>query len=352
MPISEKRDAHERFWRGEGPSLILIPAERSAQYDVEGYQRRFESPREMWEAEMRRARAVVDWPTDGIPTVRPNLGVVFVPAIAGQGYEIREGQMPWPGTSLGRDSIRAIAELDVASTRLMSLAADFYDLHRQEGGGEIVAYHPDTQGVFDVAHLLNGKGLFYEVVDDREWVHELLEICLDLYLRVSRHLKSLLGEPADAMVHGHGTAQGVYFPHAGVRTSEDTATLLSPRMVEEFVVSYAERAMAPFSGGFVHFCGRHEPLLERLCASPLVRAIDLGDSGEYDCRWLLERCAESDTVLYSRIAAEPGEDWRSYVERLARLVSETGARCILRPMVHPDSREECAAMLDLWHERT
>jgi hypothetical protein len=352
MSTDEKRDAHERFWRGEGPSLILVPAERSAQYDVEGYRERFEDPRAMWDAEMRRARAILDWPTDGIPTVRPNLGVVFIPAIAGQGWEIREGQMPWPGAPLDREAIRAVGEVDVASTKLMRLAAEFYEIHRAEGGDAIAAYHPDTESVFDVAHLLNGNSVFYDVADDPEWVHELLEICLGLYLRVSRHLKALLREPEHTMIHGHGTPQGVYFPDAGARTSEDTATLLSPRMIEEFVLPYAERAVQPFGGGFVHFCGRHRPLFERLCESPLVRAIDLGNSEEYDCRWLLERCAASSTVLYSRIAAEPGEDWRGYVRRLAGLVRETGARCILRPMVHPDSREECAAMRDMWHERT
>ena len=246
VSTDEKRRTHERFWRGDGPSLILIPPGRSAQYDVEGYRERFDDPRAMWAAEMRRARAILDWPTDGIPTVRPNLGVVFIPAIAGQGYEIREGQMPWPGAPLERETIRDAAGVDVTSARLMRLAAGFYEIHRAEGGGEIAAYLPDTQSVFDVAHLLNGKGLFYDVADDPEWVHELLGICLDLYLRVTRHLKALLDEPEGAMVHGHGTAQGVYLPHAGARTSEDTATLLSPRMIDEFVLPYAERAVRPF----------------------------------------------------------------------------------------------------------
>ena len=48
----------------------------------------------MWEHEVRRARAVADWPTDGIPTVRPNLGEVFVTSLVGQGYELIESQHP------------------------------------------------------------------------------------------------------------------------------------------------------------------------------------------------------------------------------------------------------------------
>jgi len=306
----------------------------------------------MWEAEMSRARALVDWPTDGIPTVRPNLGVVFVPALAGQDFEIREGQMPWPGKPLERDAIRAARERDLGAAELMRRSERFYAIHDREGGGEIAAYPPDTQSVFDVAHLLDGTQLFYEVYDEPEWVHELLEICLDLFVSATRRVKALLGEDDGVMVHGHGTPQGIFFASAGARTSEDTATLLSPSMIDDFVLPYTERALLAFGGGFVHFCGHHPPLFERLCRSPAVRAIDLGNSEAYEPRWLFERCAESGTALYSRIAAQPGEDWRGYVRRLGRLVAETGARCVLRPLVYPDNRDECAAMRDTWHELT
>ena len=206
--------------------------------------------------------------------------------------------------------------------------------------------------MFDVAHLLDGKGLFYDVADDPEWVHELLGICLDLYLRVTRHLKSLLDEPEGAMVHGHGTPQGVYFSHAGARTSEDTATLLSPRMIEEFVLPYTERAVRPFealrpllrpppltlrAALRVPPRARHRPREQRGVRPPLAaRALRRVGHGPFR-----HVCG-----------AEPGEDWRAYVERIAGLVRQTGARCILRPMAHPDSREECAAMRDLWHELT
>jgi hypothetical protein len=83
-----------------------------------------------------------------------------------------------------------------------------------------------------------------------------------------------------------------------------------------------------------------------------VRAIDLGNSEMYDPAWLLERCAETGTVLYSRMAAEPGEDWTGYVRRIGGLVKRTGARMILRPLVFPSARDECAAMRELWREAT
>lgn len=36
-------------------------------------------------------------------------------------------------------------------------------------------------------------------------------------------------------------------------------------------------------------------------------AIDLGNPEKYDLRWLLEDCARSGTVLYSRLPAANGE---------------------------------------------
>lgn len=350
--LLEKKHAHQEFWRGKGPCLLLIPTAAMEQYDLAGYRERFENAELMWQAEMRRARPVVDWPTDGIPTVRPNLGVVFVPVIAGTGYRIPEGSMPWPGEPLTRDAIRAVRQRDITTTRLMQLAREFYAIHKARSDSEIAAYHPDTQGVFDIAHLLAGEDIFLQLSDEPEWVRELMEICLDLYVRASRELKTTMGQGSGEMIHGHGTPQGVYFPHAGVRISEDTPTLLSPKMLAEVVLPFIERAAGPFGGAFVHYCGRHNPFFEQLCACPQVRAIDLGNSEMYDLRWLLEKCAADNKVLYSRVAAKPGESWETYLRRIAEVINGTGARVILRPMVFPETRAECQAMLDLWHELT
>ncbi len=352
--VANKRALHEAFWRGEGPSLILIPPARQELYDLSNYAARFNDPVAMWQSEISRANPVVDWPTDGIPVVRPNLGVVFVPAMAGLKYHLPEDAMPWPGKPLTREAISAICSVDVSRSETMRLAADFYTAHAASGRVDIVAYHPDTQGVFDIAHLLRGEQIFYDLADPKEsgWVDQLLTLALDLYLKATKHVKSLLGEPAASMVHGHGTSQGAFFPNAGVRMAEDTATLLSPAMIDRWILPVIEKAAAVFGGAFLHYCGRHAVLFERLCACELVRAIDVGNPEYYEPRWLLERCSRSGTVLYSRLAALPQEDWEAYVRRLAALVQQTGARVILRPAVFPAGREDCAAMRDLWHELT
>jgi len=352
--MQRKIDAHKRFWAGEGPSLILIPPERQELYDTQDYPALFHDPAAMWRSEVARAQPSVDWPTDGIPTVRPNLGVIFVPAMAGMGFSLRKGQMPWPGKHLDREQIRAARNIDIADTELMNLADRFYAIHREGGIDTIAAYHADTQGVFDVAHLLYGSELLYIMADDSEagWVDELMAISLGLCVNATIHLKKLLDEDAGSMIHGHGTSQGVYFTDAGIRVCEDTATLLSPAMIDRFILPAVEKVTEPFGGAFLHFCGGHDALLEKLCRIESVRALDLGNPEMYDTARVLGICAETSTVLYSHISAEDGETWDVYVRRIARLVRETGARCILRPAVFPDSRDDCAAMRDLWHELT
>jgi hypothetical protein len=352
--LQDKRVRHAAFWRGEGPGLILIPPGEQDLYDLADYPARFHDPLAMWQSEIRRAEPLIDWPTDGIPTVRPNLGVIFVPAMAGLGYQLPGDAMPWPGRPLDRAAIRAARCVDPAATETMRLAAEFYAIHRARGLAEIAAYHADTQGVFDIAHLLNGDHTFYEVADDKEigWMDELLDICHALYTDATAQLKSLLDEPATSMIHGHGTSQGVYFPRTGTRMAEDTAILLSPATIERLIVPAICKAAVPFGGAFVHFCGNHRPLLERLCRLDEVHAIDLGNPEMYDTRWVLERCAESGTVLYSRLAAAPDEPWEAYIRRIGALVRETGARVILRPVVFPAERSQCRAMQELWHELT
>ena len=353
--MTEKIQRHTRFWSGEGPSLILVGGGDTTVYDTDHYDLRFADPRLMWQTEVRRARAAADWPTDGIPTVRPNLGVVFLPAVAGQGYEVKPDQMPWPGQPLTADRIREARGVDVAAAEVMRKAQEFYRIHAASGEVEVAAYHPDTQGVFDVAHLLWGDRIFLAMAgeqDEQAWVLELMEICLDLYVRVTRRVKELLGEEPGTMIHGHGTGQGVYFPHAGVRISEDTPTLLSPQMIEHFVMPFIERSIEPFGGGFAHFCGGHRSFFELLCRLPLVRAIDLGNPEMYDLSWLLGRCAESATVLYSRLPAEEGESCQAYVRRIGRAVKAAGARCILRATCEPRDREEAQAMVASWREMT
>ncbi len=351
--LQDRIQRHTDFWLGGSGALIMIPAANVALYDTTGYKDRFYDPQAMFDYELARTRGVLDWPTDGIPAIRPNLGTVFVPAIAGQDFIISDENMPWPGEPLTRDTLAGLKSLDIDSSGIMKLAVDFFALYKRVKP-EAMAYLPDTQGIFDIAHLLYGDNIFYDIAgaEHRQWITGYLEDVCELYIKVSESLKLALGEPANTMTHGHGREQGLYFPNAGVRISEDTATLLSPAMIDNFVMPYIHEAASRFGGAFVHFCGKHQYLYEAMVKDEHVRAIDLGNPEMYDSRWLLEKCAASNTVFYGKLSAVLGEDWKGYLRRLAALVKDTGARCVLRPEIFPRGRDECEEMYEMWHKLT
>ncbi len=347
-------EQHREFWAGRGPSLILIPAGDNTLYDLTAYPQRFRDPQAMWENEYERARKLIDWQTDGIPTVRPNLGVVLVPAMAGQDFQLVEDSMPWPGTPLEKNAIRAARGLELADSETMQLALQFYQLYRNTPETGVAAYHADTQGVFDIAHLLRGDEIFYDLADpdESDWVRELMDISFELYQKATVRIKEALGENIGEMIHGHGTTQGIFFPHAGARIAEDTATLLSPAMIHDVILPSVQRCIDAFGGVFLHYCGHHEDLFRQLVALPGVKAVDLGNPEMYDLDTLMRWCAESNTVLYSRLPAKTNEDWRTYTKRIAAAVQAAGTRVVLRPLVFPESFEECAEMRALWHQET
>jgi hypothetical protein len=354
--IAARLREHDRFWTGDGPSLLLVPRRERALYDLDGYRERFEDPARMLEFELGRAREVVDWPTDGIPTARPSLGTILVPASLGQPYEVRTGSMPWPGEPLSREEIRGIAESGIrtrlAEAELIQRAIAFYEQARDHP--DVYPYHADTQGVFDIAHLLYGTDIFTDltVEEEGDWVMELMELCLEAYLEATKLLKRAIGEPVTEMVHGHGTEQGLYFPSAGARISEDTATLLSPEMIERDLLPFMERSATPYGGAFVHYCGKHDFFFRLLCEQPWCRAIDLGNPEMYELPELLEICASTDTVYYSRVAALDGETPTSYIERIGTAVRDTGVRCVIRPLVFPETQSDAAEMLERFHSLT
>lgn len=342
--FEDKYQDHLSVWKSgknlifqENPAVIPAGFNHKEQYD---------SPEKMWSAENGNAVAYFKFPTDGIPVVRPNLGVVFIPAIAGQAVQfVNDEDMPWPGQHLTKDEIRQIPDLDI-SDGIMRKAADFYSRTKQDSPA---LYHADTQGPFDIAHIIYGDQILYDFYDDPEWVEELLYICTDLIIKVTDHLKTLIKEPVDSMVHGHGTPQGLFFPSAGCRSSHDSDTLLSKEQIECFSLPYLRLLTDRYAGAFIHYCGRHEELFKLLCLEEKVKAIDLGNPESYDLDFLMRTCAESDTVLYSRIPMLEGETGFDYVSRIARKAREFGTKLVLRSLHIPESPEQAQKLYDLFH---
>ena len=130
-------------------------------------------------------------------------------------------------------------------------------------------YHPDTQGPLDIAELLWGSEIFYEMYDDPEFVHAVLNLITDTYIKFLDKWFGLFPAKEDLNVHWHLLHKGK------IMLRNDSAMNLSPEMYGEFALPYDKRLLEYYGGGCVHFCGRGDHYIERLCGIDALTSINL-----------------------------------------------------------------------------
>lgn len=120
-------------------------------------------------------------------------------------------------------------------------------------------YHPDTQGPLDIADLLWGTEIFYEMYDDPDLVHAVLRLVTDTY-------KAFLGKwfnmyPNDSELSLHW---GIL--HKGnILVRLDSAMNISEDFYNEFSKKYDKEIFDHFGGGCMHFCGRGDHFISSMC---------------------------------------------------------------------------------------
>ncbi len=361
--IREKFRFFEEFWKGEGPSPILFAEPHLAKgkpylrHDLVQQHRDVEKQLEERLLEVEPHLQLID---DGIPTVRSDLGTTLLPSALGLPIEVQPELHPWLAEHLGPEQYERL-EIprdpgDLLKNEML-FSWQFYQLfkRRQEEGripAGVFPYVPDTQGIFDLSHLIIGTDLLYLLNDRKEQVLAIQERSLRLFLSATRLFKELLGERSTSMVHGHGMPIGVWFPATGARISEDSATLVSADMIRRFCLPFIRRAAKPFGRLFMHYCGHHPGFLKMLCEMQEISTLNLGNPEMYDLEELFSECGRSNTVYFGHLPVLAGEDAERYLERLAELGGRHRTRLILVSSFHPGGREEKAALVRRWHRLT
>lgn len=121
-----------------------------------------------------------------------------------------------------------------------------------------------AEAPMDMANALRGNDLFYDLYDDPENVHRLLEFCLTAGRWTLDHQLDIVG-----MVKGHTlSGAGILLPGRSIgHISEDASCLCSAALYEEFGLPYAGRLLKAydFTQAHIHAMGRHVlPALSRL----------------------------------------------------------------------------------------
>jgi hypothetical protein len=361
--IREKFRFFEEFWAGRSPCAILFTEPHLAKgkpYIRHDLVEQHQDAEKQLEERLLEIEPHLELIDDGIPTLRSDLGTTLLPSGLGLPIELQPELHPWLAEHLSPEQY---AELEIPRDpqdllkNEMRFSRDFYRLfeqRREEGRipADVYPYVPDTQGIFDLSHLIVGTDLLYLLNDREEQALAIQEQSLRLFLTATRFFKELLGEQSGSMVHGHGMPIGVWFPETGARLSEDSATLISAAMIRIFCLPFIRRAAEPFGRMFMHYCGYHPDFLKMVCHMEEISTLNLGNPEMYDLEEVFSLCGSSGTVYFGDLPLLEGEDGESYLERMGDMCGRHKCRLILVSSYHPAGREEKAALVKRWRRLT
>jgi hypothetical protein len=216
--------------------------------------------------------------------------------------------------------------------------------------GIVPKYCLDTQGPLDLAHLILGDDIFYEMYDDPKFVHHLMEISLQLSIKCTEIVKELTGEAHGEHVHSNS----LYADNMGVRICEDTTAIISPDAMDEFAMPYTARLVNHFDGAWIHYCGRHDDLTAKICNMPNVRGINFGHIANHEQDHPFEQdmqlVLDSGKVYYGSWPFLPEETKEDYLKHLHKWASQ-GCLIPMASGVVNDSNgfSTVEAALDFWY---
>jgi len=227
---------------------------------------------------------------DAVPSVRANYGIVVMPASFGCQIKVPQNDMPWITSRIfgeerpDPDRLGEPIFNEGLPGKVLETERFFSDKLENTG---IHVYLADTQGPFNIAHLLMGERVFIDIYKYPEELKEILSKAADAYISYSKIQKEIIGEPLDEGAHGWDRMDGpsgIWMGRGGVRLCDDSAAMLSPKHYDEFCVTFNSRCLEPFSGGMWHSCGKISHILPIVTETKGVKAITLGNPEMHNFR--------------------------------------------------------------------
>lgn len=232
--------------------------------------------------------------------IRSNHGLGLTHSLYGGTFVLNEGQTPWaePEDSL-KEYRRKWEErpFDVEGCEMARRVRDTYQYYKERLSAYpkcsrwIKLTHPDMQGPLNSAQLLFGTDFFYELYENPEDVHWLLDkishAYLDLYRYLDPYVNNHIVSGEDRAVYIHGAI----YP-GDILLKNDTATaMLSGDHYEEFCRPYDAYILKEAGTGSIHYCGASQPFHYDSVWVQGLKGLNFGDPQMQNVDGFLERWA-------------------------------------------------------------
>jgi len=238
--------------------------------------------------------------------IRSNHGIGIIASMFGMKTKIFNDMLPYVISIQDKEEIKKIVKRGIPDFK-KGLGKGVYDTHQfyheklkqyPKCARGIKITHPDMQGPFDIAHQIIGFDIFLMLYDERNLIHELLELITQTYIQYRKFIEDHyhLNDKADKeMIYIHGD-----ICYGKVVIKDDTPQVsLSPKMYQEFAWQYNEKIFDEFKGTY-HCCGRiNDHIYEFLDQNKNVKGINYGNPENHNIRDIYRKNKGNQRAIYT-----------------------------------------------------
>ena len=299
--------------------------------------------------ELNGAVAAVAGGMQAVPSVRANMGCGIYPTLFGLKQSLFEDKMPWLLERLDKETLAKMGPEDLKFSDEFKTGLEHMDYMADKLSGTGCRVYPlDLQGPYDTAHLVYGDDIFYDMYEDPDFVHHLMELsCHAILMGMDECLKHI---PNAENELSHYNCLVMPRGMGGLKISEDTSTLLSKDHIQEFVTPYTNQILERYGGGYIHYCGKNKHLFgEVMDNMPLAYGINLGNTDKHDMAAFLRTCADKGKVYYGVITKLENETTPEYFDRIVKNATKNGRTFLLTGYTHTaGGAESLESITEAW----
>lgn len=276
-----------------------------------------------------------------VPSLRANMGCSIFPSLFPGIVPLLfdDGKMPWVKTHLDKETLKKLRPSDIKITDEFKMGLEHMAYFSEKIAGSGCFVFPlDLQGAVDTAHIVYGDQFFYDLYDDPDFIHHLLDLSVHaICLGWDECLKVI---PKSAYI-AHYNELVLPSDMGGIKVSEDTSTLLCLEHIQEYTVPYLKQVLDYAGGGYVHYCGKNDHLFDEVMKIDNAYGLNFGNPEKQDMDKMLTRCAENGKVYYGKVPQNEGESYEDYFLRCLKASEKDGLyKLLLKLSVPIEKRDE------------